>query len=266
MIDPPSADVPVHSWLYEFHPFTPTHAVVVIVAAAVTYALVRRRRPLGTSPAGRRLDRRLGLGALLHWVAYGLYGFWQVAVSDGTGKYTLEYALPLQICDLASLLAPVAWLTDRRWASVLLYFWGIGLSTQAFATPVVTTGPATAEFWMFFNAHTIIVGGAVYEVAGRRFRPTWGDFRFATIVSLSYLAVLLPFNVATGYNIGYFGRPKAGRPATLADALGPWPLRVIWMTIVAIGAMALAMLPWVGRREGAGGRTNRRGPAGRLRA
>jgi hypothetical integral membrane protein (TIGR02206 family) len=233
-------------WLTTFAPFTAMHVAVVFVAVVVTVVLVRMRGPLGDSPAGRRLDRVLACVGIANWVLYQGYGLLRV-LTDGTGKYTIEYAVPLQVCDIASLLAPLMWLITpaRRWMSVIVYFWGLGLSSQAFVTPIVRSGPATFEFWFFFIAHWMIVGGALYETFGRGFRPTWRDFRFIVIVSLSYYAVIFPFNILTGFNIGFLGEPDAADPKTIADSLGPWPLRTLWIAIIGHAMMVLVMLPWV---------------------
>lgn len=272
------------AWLTTFAPFTPVHAAVVVVATVVTVVLISMRRrlsprpdstemcvccgyslaglPPGSScpecghtparaassvglliPQARRLDRTIAYVGLANWFLYQFYGVYTV-VSDGSGKYTLEYAVPLQVCDVASLLAPFMLLTSERRLRALVYFWGLGLSSQAFVTPIVRTGPATTEFWLFFIAHWMIVGGALYDTFGRGFRPTWRDFRFAVAVSLTYLALMFPFNIVTGFNIGFLGKPEPGDPVTIADALGPWPLRALWIVIIGIAAMALAMVPW----------------------
>jgi hypothetical integral membrane protein (TIGR02206 family) len=242
------------AWLTEFAPFSPVHAAVVAVATLVTIVAVRRRRRLAGTPAAEQLDALLAVIGIANWLAYQGYGAFRVASAWGTpeaGKYTIEYALPLQVCDIASLLAPLMWLTNRRLLSVLVYFWGLGLSSQAFLTPTVRSGPATAEFWFFFIAHWMIVGGALYEVFGRGFRPTWRDWRMAVGLSLVYLAVILPIDLALSYNFGYVGRPREGAPRTMADALGPWPLRIVWMALLGVTAMTLTMVPWLvmSRRE-----------------
>lgn len=237
-------------WLTDFAPFTPVHGAVLVVATLVTIALVRRRRALARSSdhKARQLDHLIAVVGIANWLLYQGYGVFRVANAWGTpdaGKYTIEYAVPLQICDIASLLAPIMLLTNRRWMSVLVYFWGLGLSSQAFATPIVRAGPATLEFWFFFIAHWMIVGGALYETFARGFRPTWRDWRFATVVSLAYFAVIFPFNIVTGFNIGFLGQPDPADPKTIVDALGSWPLRTVWVAVIGISMMALAMVPWV---------------------
>jgi uncharacterized membrane protein YwaF len=45
-------------------------------------------------------------------------------------------------------------------------------------------------------------------------------------------------------NYGYLGRPMPSRPSLL-DFLGPWPLRVVFMVLLASIAMTLLWLPWL---------------------
>jgi hypothetical protein len=50
------------------------------------------------------------------------------------GHLRWDKSLPLHICDLTRLLVPVALWTNHRAARAMLYFWGLGLSSQAFIT------------------------------------------------------------------------------------------------------------------------------------
>jgi uncharacterized membrane protein YwaF len=57
--------------------------------------------------------------------------------------------LPLHICGLNGVIAPLALLTLNRWLRATLYFWAFGLTSQAFIQPNLTTGPAVPVFWCF---------------------------------------------------------------------------------------------------------------------
>jgi hypothetical integral membrane protein (TIGR02206 family) len=124
-----------------------------------------------------------------------------------------------------------------------MYFWGIGLCTQGFLTPDLQDGPAKVGFWGFWLAHYSIVGGAIYDVAARGYRPIWHDYRLALGAGAVYIALILPLDIALGVNYGYVGRSTPGQ-ATLVDVLGPWPWRVAVMLGLAAMAFALLMLPW----------------------
>jgi hypothetical integral membrane protein (TIGR02206 family) len=129
----------------------------------------------------------------------------------------------------------------------LLYFWGFSLSTQALLTPDLVSGPGTLAFWIFWVMHVLIVGGAVYILVVRGYRPTWRDCLFAIGMAWVWLILIFTLNWVTGYNYGYVGNAKPSQP-TLIDYLGPWPLRVLWMGLLGSAAMLVLQLPWVLRR------------------
>jgi hypothetical integral membrane protein (TIGR02206 family) len=163
-------------------------------------------------------------------------------------RYEHHKALPLQICDLVGFLAPAALLTRWRPLRALLYFWGIGLSTQGFFQPDLREGPADLSFWAFWLGHMAIVGASMYDVFARGYRPTWADYGVACAAAAVYLAVILPVDLLFDFNYGYVGRGQPGQPSVV-DFLGPWPGRVAIIAALAAVVMALLMLPWeVARR------------------
>lgn len=235
VLAPPLAPAPP-----TFVPWSAAHALIVIACIGLTLSACALAHYFAAGPGGprarRRFDTFLGALGVAHWLAYALFALTRAGAD-------LQYAIPLQVCDLVSLTAPLAWILHSRRLSVITYFAGFGLSTQAFIQPVVTEGPASPAFWFFFFAHTFIVGGAIYEVAARNLRPTWSDFRFALSVAWIYFLITFATNLATHMNFGYTGNvPGKPNPAAL---LGPWPLRVVWIVALTHLALFAPMLPWV---------------------
>ncbi|MBX3359058.1 MAG: TIGR02206 family membrane protein [Phycisphaeraceae bacterium] len=189
-------------------------------------------RPERADPPGRLL----GALALAYWIA--LIAWWLIP-----SRFDPSRSLPLHYCDVAGLVAAAALLTGRRWVTSLLYFWAIPLCTQAFVTPVVRLGPAFAEFWIFWESHTLIVGSAVYAVVVRGFRPEFRDLRTAWLISVAYAAAIFTLDAFTGWNYAYLG-PGAEGAGTLVDVLGPWPARAAVIVLIASAAMVLAWVPW----------------------
>jgi hypothetical integral membrane protein (TIGR02206 family) len=222
------------------------HALVLLAFVATTAGLVARRRRLGRMGAdvADRLDRRLGIVAVLVWL-------FATFVQFLPSYYDRTSSLPLQLCDFTIVAVPLALCTGWRPARAIVYFWGIGLSTQGLITPDLDGGPATMRFWFFWAPHFVIVGAAVYDVAARGYRPTWRDFRVATVAGVVYVALVLPFDLLADLNYGYVGKSAPGQPS-LVDALGPWPGRVGVMLVLGVVVMALLMVPWeIVRRRGA---------------
>ena len=222
---------------YSCTPFSAMHAAVVVgvlggTAAAVAVGRVARTR--GPQSA-RRVDHAWAALLATGWLANLGFGIATFQPSDGL-------PVPLHVCDVVGLIAPVA--VVRRWRTLraIVYFWGIGLSTQAFITPVMSAGPRYLAFWVYFGCHAAIVGGAGYDLFARRFRPSWRDWQRAAAAALVYAVVMFAIDAATGCNFGYLG-PATNR-RTLLAAFGPWPARVPWLVLTAVGVMAALALPW----------------------
>lgn len=227
-------------------PFGPEH----LTALAWTLPLVvgscwRGRRWLsrasdGRDPHGVRKERLLSV-----WWGGGVVGiniasivYWLMPE-----RYDVRISLPLQLCDLACAMTPLVFLTTWRLPRALVYFWGIGLSTQAFVTPTLDEPPPSARYWLFWLVHLAIVGSAVYDLIVRRFRPTWQELLWALGVSVTWAGLMVWLNEALGSNYGYVGRGDPNSP-TIVDLLGPWPARVFVMAAIGMAAFVCLWGVW----------------------
>lgn len=171
---------------------------------------------------------------------------WQVFVTIWwllPRNYELGTSLPLHLCDLAAWIAPFALIFQRRWLRTLLYFWAFAFSTAAFITPIIEFGPGHIHFWLFWGGHTLIVGAALYDVVAGGYRPRFRDFVIASVFSVGYAALIIPFNIALKTNYGYLGA-TAPDAATVIDILGDWPLRIVWVALIGEALMLLLWAPW----------------------
>ena len=222
--------------LHTFHAFTASHAAVLVVFAFVTAVActlgVRRR---GTATLAR-LERGAGACMLALWVVSTLY--WLVPQN-----YTIQEALPIHMCDLTGLIAPLVLITHKRALRTLLYFWGLGLSSQAMITPVLEHGPAYLPFWLFWLTHASIIGTAIYDLVAHRYRPTFRDCLFAIGMCAIWLAVVLVVDLSLDVNYGYVGKITPDRP-TVIDHLGPWPIRVYKLAVAVLGLFVTMWVPW----------------------
>ena len=221
---------------HDFRPFSPLHGVTVAVCALAIVAIcVAGLRVRGTTRE-RTLRRALGVFGLAFWVVHQVY--WLLPAN-----FVWSRSLPLHICDVAGLLAPLAMLTSVRVLRTMTYFWGLALSIQGFITPVITEGPGTFIFWAFWIAHAINVGYAIFDFVAGGFVVRGRDLLIAIGISWGYCAFLFALNIPTGWNYGYVGDVQTSQP-TLADAMGPWPLRALLVALAGTAGLVLAWLPW----------------------
>lgn len=219
-----------------FTPFSPVHFAVLTGYAIITLTLVVLGMKWRATPTGKHIHRAWAAFVVLVQAVNIIYWATPPNLDPGT-------SLPLHICDLAGIAAVLVMTTNARMWRTVLYYWGLGLSTQAFLTPVITDGPETFRFHLFFASHLTIVATAVYDLAVRRFRPTWKDLLTITGVMLTWVALVLPLDIIMHWNYGYLGNTKPLQP-TLIDRLGPWPFRLVWMFLIAASAFTLMTLVW----------------------
>jgi hypothetical integral membrane protein (TIGR02206 family) len=225
---PPGPGLP--PWATAFDAFSLLHALTAgLLVFAMLAAIILGRRWRGT-------EREKILRA--HWAWFTI--LWQIGAIVWwllPSNFDLSVSLPLQLCDLAVWIAPFALLTQNRTLRALLFFWGLGLSTQAFVSPIVDGGINTVEFWLFWVGHTQIIGSAAYDSAVLGFRPKARDFIIVSGISIAAALAMLGFDLATGTNYWYVGNSSPDKP-TIVDLLGPWPLRVVWIMLLGLAVMA----------------------------
>jgi len=209
--------------------------VLVLVMAIVAMCWVGRR--VRGTPSERPYHIALSAGVWILWFGYQAY--------DITTKgFSASHALPLQLSDVTAAVAGLVFVFPNRKLQSLAYFLGLALGSQAVFTPDLAGGPATVSFWAFWLYHFFVVGAGVYAVAVQGFRPQWRDLRFALLFGLAFAAFVFTIDAIFDLNYAYLGRPTPSRP-TLLDFLGPWPLRTVFMVLLASTAMTLLLVPWL---------------------
>ncbi len=231
------ASVPSNDWIIDFVPFSWQH----LASSGFFLGIIAVLVVLGLRWRGTPRERRLRL----------IWGF--IALATQTFElywwcrpefYQSHISLPIHMCDLAAWFAVFCLLTEARILQSLLFYVGIFLSSLAFFTPVITTGEGmgTMRFWLFFIGHTHIVGAGVYHVVVLGYRPTWRDFFTVVGLGVNYVVIVTFLNMwlHPDANYGFLGSRKEQPGVVLL--LGPYPLRIIWMSLVVTTLFAIATL------------------------
>jgi len=227
-------------------PFTGSQHVAMLIATAGFLAgciLVGR---LGGEHGVRRV---LTTGGVIIWIASGLYFTLWPDELNSAGHIKLEESLPIQACDLLALFAPLALVYPKRWLRAVVYFGAFGMTTQAFITPVIDTGPDTPKFWVFWSLHASILMCAVFDLAVGGFKPTLRDLGKAVTFWFCYAVAMVILDGCTGWYYGYLGPtvPKNAEDSILKH-LGDWPLRPALMMGIVLVIFVLLWLPWAALR------------------
>jgi hypothetical integral membrane protein (TIGR02206 family) len=159
--------------------------------------------------------------------------------------FDLQRTLPLQLCDIAALLAPYALWRRRHWAVSLTYYWGLTLTTQAVITPDLSRDFPDPVFVLFWGMHLFIVWAAIYLTWGLGIAPDWRSYATAVVVTLGWMVIVFGVNSVLGSNYGYLNAKPAA--ASLLDYFGPWPAYLLVEIVIVSTVWALMTLPWTWR-------------------
>ena len=185
----------------------------------------------------KMLDRfGTGLGILL-LLNEAFYLLWSAA----SGSWSLEYSLPLQLCDVATLLAGFMLLRSHYPTFEIVYFWGLGGSLQALLTPDLAYPFPHVIFFNFFLGHGAILTAIFFTILVKGYRPTLKSIGRTFVFTNLYMVFVAIINVLTHGNYMFIcSKPES---ASIIDWLGPWPWYIFSLEGVALVIFFLCYLP-----------------------
>jgi hypothetical integral membrane protein (TIGR02206 family) len=226
-----------------FELFGTAHVAVLGLIAATAILLpllIRRRWPGAARPVGLLLALLLLLQEAVQVTL--------VALSQGL----TVGLLPLHLCTLAVYLTAWMLVTGGQRVYEVVYFWGLGGTTQALLTPELGHGFPSPYFLLFFLGHGLVVVGVAYATLVYGLRPYAVSILRVALITLAVAAAILVVNLWLGTNF-LFLMAKPAR-ASLLDWLGPWPW--YWLSLIGIALLTFLILylPFAvaDRRRGAG--------------
>ncbi len=217
-----------------FRLFGPDHLAALAVVAALSGLLMACRPWLG--PGARRLLGWSLAAGLSLFAACTYWSLWRC------GNLTWDYALPLHLCNVLTVLAVVTLLRPTAWGAELVYYWGVGGTAHALVTPDLVVGFPSWEYLHFFCGHGLLVVAVVHLVGVLGLHPRRGGAWRALAAFLLWVAVVGSLDRIFGWNYGYLCARPVG--ASVLDHLGPWPWYVLAGILLAALSFGLLSLPW----------------------
>lgn len=219
-----------------FRPFGTGHLIALVVIVLINLSFTWLRK----SQSQRLKDGvRYAIAAVLV-IAESAWHIWNIAI----GEWTIQTHLPLHLCAVLVWSSVIMLLTKNYRIYEFAYFLGIAGAAQAVLTPEagIYGFPHFRVFQTLF-AHGAIVTGAIFMTGVEGYRPTWESFKRVVIWLNVYAVIVTGINVLIGSNYLYtLHKPNT---ASLMDVLGPWPLYLISLELIALLFCFLLYLPWI---------------------
>ncbi|HEX3653588.1 MAG TPA: TIGR02206 family membrane protein [Rhizomicrobium sp.] len=213
--------------------FGPFHliAMALSLAAGAALVVVKRQRPAADGPI------RYTLGLIL----LGVWILWYV-LAWHRGWLTIGDALPMNLCDWATIATLVTLFRPKPKSYDLAYFWVLGGTVQGMLTPDTPYDFPEARFLIFFLYHGGIVAAVLYLTFGLRLRPQPRSLPRVILWSFAYLIVAGVTDVLLGTNYGFL----RAKPAylTLFDFMPPWPWYIPELIALGFFSAAIYYAPW----------------------
>lgn len=146
--------------------------------------------------------------------------------------------LPLHLCTLAVYLTAWMLVTGQQRVFEVVYFWGLGGTTQALLTPELARTFPAPEFLLFFLGHGLVVIGVLYGAIVYRLRPVPMSIVRVAALTLALAGTVVIVNLWLGTNFMYLMEKPAR--ASLLDWLGPWPW--YWLSLIGIALLTFLIL------------------------
>jgi hypothetical integral membrane protein (TIGR02206 family) len=216
-----------------FVPFGHDHvaALLLTVLVPALLAFAARRRP--------------GLDRPFRWVFAGvLIATWIAwyALFVTRGWIGLGNALPMNLCDWATVALIATLVRPNPRAYELAYFWAFAGTIQGLVTPDVNYAFPEPQFVVFILGHAAIVAAVIYLTFGTRMRQVPASIPRVVGWTLAYAAAAGLVDWTLGTNYGFF-RAKPSHP-TFFDLLSTWPYYIPETVALGVVAVLLLYLPW----------------------
>ncbi|MHC0039119.1 YwaF family protein [Pseudoneobacillus sp. C159] len=216
--------------------FSSTHWLTLLTLALVNLIIFLFRQKLTVHHFNRLA--RLGLAVIL--IASEISLQWWIWWID---EWSIEYSLPLHLSSISLILSAVLLINKSYKLFEFTYFAGVGSALQAMLTPDISmyTFPHY-RYTHFFISHGGIVVANLFMVFVEQYRPTWKSVCKAYVYLNIYAALIFVLNLMIGSNYMYISE-KPINPSIL-DFLGPWPLYILPLEILAIVTFIILFIPF----------------------
>ncbi|MFZ5642541.1 MAG: TIGR02206 family membrane protein [Bacillota bacterium] len=177
------------------------------------------------------------------WVCFSIlplvsFQAWTIGVST----WSLNYSLPLQLCDMALILSAVMMINKNNNVFEVVYIWGMGGAFQALLTPDLFYSFPHFMFFKFFIAHGIVIVVISFMVFVEGCRPQPGALKRVFMFTNAYALAIAAFNIFTRSNYLFLCQ-KPNMPS-IFDLMGPWPWYLLSLEVVLIASFFLYNLPF----------------------
>lgn len=170
----------------------------------------------------------------------------EIAFSIFLGYYDFFEFLPLHLCSIMVVLAPIALLTKRQEIFEILYFYGTFGAFTAILFPALSKlNYYDLRIGFFMLKHGLLFIAPLYLIIVNKMRPTLkGMIRAITITIVFCIFIVYPANYLSGYNYIYLMGGPRNTPLAAIEATFGYGGYIAFLCTLSVVVPALFYLPF----------------------
>lgn len=220
----------------DFYLFSFEHIAGLITLLAIYFIIIHKRNSI-------RINQTLNtylqvIAGSLMIIQEIILNIWRYQM----GLWSLASSLPLHLCSLALMIGPFLYMTKTQKLFDLLYYWSFGALMAILTPDIGATGLPSFRYYQFFLSHGLILFEIIYMMAVLGMRPSIRSWKSTLLYTNIIMLAIGMINFIVGGN--YFFIAKKPETASFMDFLGPWPVYIIFMELIACGIFMLMYLPF----------------------
>ncbi len=165
-----------------------------------------------------------------------------VAIQLATHKFTIQDDLPIHICRILALAAPIVYWKENKFWIGIFYFWILAGTLNAVITADIRYAFPHWNYFIYFIMHLGLIPLPIYYSIVLGPRIELRDMKHAFWMANLFLLITMAINFSIGSNY-MFTRHKP-EVATIMDALGPWPWYLVALQFIALVLFFIIYLPF----------------------
>jgi hypothetical integral membrane protein (TIGR02206 family) len=221
--------------LHRFVLFDTAHVTAIALAFVVPVALASATRPVRSEALERTVRWTLAVILAVNWALW-------MGMLYRIGGLNIGNALPLNLCDWATVATLISLVRPNQKSYELAYFWSLAGTLQGMMTPDVVYDFPDWQFILFFVFHSGIIAAVLYLTFATGLRPVPASIPRAIAWSFFYAAVAGLADWLLGVNYGLL-RAKPPFPSVL-DFMPAWPWYIPVLFALGFLSTLIYYAPW----------------------
>lgn len=186
---------------------------------------------MGLLPEFSEQTVQLNIGKGMSWILCLTVLAWTYTRGK-SGNFDIRKDMPLDICNLSSLLMPLLMYSQNEIMFQLMFYWILAGTLQAVLTPDLDEPYPHITYFKYWLVHGGLVIAILYATLVMGMKPSYTGLWYAFSGIQLYALSIYLFNRFTGANYAYLSR-KPENP-TLLDHLGKFPYYILSLEVLAL--------------------------------